>query len=191
MSQTHEALHTLTLRELHSALIQRGVDVSYSTLSEFVATGDIATQLQAGGGANRREFRPETAEILAAFWPIFREAGGRKPNAPALLRRFLASSSPVSETGELTTARGNSALSETPKLPPDLMERLAAALESHARALERSPAQPDRLLVVADVQHLVPMSAGWLRANVPTVTLGRRRFWRQSDVFRFIADLAA
>ena len=80
----------LTLKQLHAALIEREIAISYPTLSEFIGTGDIARQLHVGGTGNRKEFHPETVEVLATFLPKFRETKGvTKDAAPALLRQFL------------------------------------------------------------------------------------------------------
>lgn len=88
----------LTLKQLHQGLDARGVKMSYSALSEFLSWDDIAQQLDAGGAGNRREFPSVTVDTLARFWPAWKESGGRKPNAAAFLRRFVAAGSDVSGT---------------------------------------------------------------------------------------------
>jgi hypothetical protein len=94
----------LSLKQVAELLEARGVEVSYSALSELVNAGDIATQLGVNGGGNRRAFPPAAVDVLAAFLPQYREGRGRIVQAPALLRAFLTKTQaltvPVRQIGE-------------------------------------------------------------------------------------------
>lgn len=195
MTQTLSEVQTLSLRDLHQALNDRGVKISYSALSELIGTGDITEQLMIEGGGNGRRIQPPVVGILAEFLPRYRGAKGRLPQAPDMLRAFLVRGNPESN--------GSGALvHQAPAVPmplPDLerlcvaLERaertLLSSLEAHTRVLSALPAPEDALLSAEAVRALVPMSAAWLKVNVPSVKCGRRRLWRRSEVLRFIAHL--
>src|SRR5262245_47453935 len=84
----------LTVREVADALKQRDVGLSYSSLSELLNTGDIAEQLRIEGGGNARKILPDVVDILANFWPVYKQNRGRLPQAPDMLRSFLHRSEP-------------------------------------------------------------------------------------------------
>ena len=67
--------------------------------------------------------------------------------------------------------------------------RLAVALDRHTDALSALPSPDDALLEAADVQRHIPRGTAWLRANVPSVKVGRARLWKRSAVLEYIATL--
>ena len=87
--ETENPPEPLTLSKLLAAIKERGVDMSLSTLSEFMSSGDFAEQLGAGGDGSRREFHPAVAVVFAEFYREFQQARGKKPQAPDMLRSFL------------------------------------------------------------------------------------------------------
>ncbi len=80
----------ISLKDLHAALETRGVSRPYSSLSQFLALGDIAEQLGAGGKGNRREYPPETVGFLAVLIPEFESKKLNKEHAAAFVRHRLA-----------------------------------------------------------------------------------------------------
>ena len=140
----NDNLHTLTLSELRQRLEERGTTMALSSLSEFVQSGDISEQLRVGGTSGRREFLPDSVDILAAFFPEYKRAKGRLPQAAEMLRSFLKGGND-SETALVPTA---STFSEPPK--PDTL----------AIARAQGHAQQDRVLTASE-------SAAFLRVSVP------------------------
>ena len=80
----------ISLKDLHAALETRGVSRPYSSLSQFLALGDIAEQLGAGGKGNRREYPPETVGFLAVLIPEFKSKKLNKEHAAAFVHHRLA-----------------------------------------------------------------------------------------------------
>ncbi len=169
----------LSLRDVASRLNERGVEIGYSTLSEFVKTGDIADQLGVGGSGQRREFHADVVDILAAFFPEYRENGGKTPQAPAMLRSFLRTQNALIRTGTsemVPTATG------TPPPPADPV----AVAEAQGRAL--GLAQNEKALTAKEAADLLSISVSTLRKSVPPY----RRFgkspqgdrWLMSDLLR-------
>lgn len=188
----------LSLRALHEALAQRGVEISYSGLSELVNTGDVAAQLHAGGAGNRRQFPALAADVLAAFLPAFKDSAAKKPQAPDLLRRFLAApGSAVPETAELVKAgtgsdtwppsvRGGSLAVRGTDEPADAL----AVAEAQGRA--QGLAQSERVLTAAEAAEVLSVSVRQLRETVkPFRRFGRSARgdrWLLSDLLRPVED---
>lgn len=194
----------LSLRDLHAALEARGVAVSYKTLSEFTGTGDVGELLGAGGGANRRTFPTAAADVLAAFLPRYKEARGRLPQAPEMLRAFLRSSS-----GELVNPAGGEdgtglVRATTATLPATLREftssgepgtarellgalrDLAAAVRAQTERQQAQPAGADRALTRHQAAELLACSPRAVGRYVEALP-GRRNVFRESDCRRYLA----
>lgn len=183
---------TISLRELHEQLQNAGVDVGYSTLSALIAEGDIAQQLQAGGDGRRREFPADVAMVLREFLPRFQEIGGKKAHAPEALRRFLASSSTVSETVELTQVAPVDISFPVPRTAElatltNAVTDLVVYLRSSNSITTARPPQ-DRLLDSHAVAEVLACKPAAIRRYVRPVLLRPSR-WRESDVLFFIAEL--
>lgn len=80
----------LSLTALHTALTERGVQMPYSSLAQFIGLGDIAEQLGVGGKGNRREFPRWSVDFLADFLAWYTTAGIKKELAPDAVRHRLA-----------------------------------------------------------------------------------------------------
>ena len=180
-----ESLHTLSLRELHELLNNRGIEVSYSSLSALLAYEGMGELLEVSGGKNLKRFPLKSADILLDFWPVFQEAGGRKPNAVAILRRVLERGSWVRGSGELITGGAASLVPRTSELAAQ--ERYTLALEKHTAALEALPAPEDELLSVKDAAARYGVSPSVLREM--RVKDGGRLKVKRSDVLKYIAGL--
>jgi len=205
-SSDGDALEALSLRDLHAALEARDVAVSYKTLSEFTGTGDVGEQLHAGGGANRRTFPTAAVAVLAAFLPRYKEAKGRLPQAPEMLRAFLRSSSGELVNQKDTGAEGEAgaALVRVGSSVPDTLLReftgtgepestageLLGALRDLAAAVraqtEAQPPPDDRALTRAQVAERLackPANVSKYVANIP----GRRGVYSEATVNRYLA----
>jgi hypothetical protein len=175
----------MTLKELHAGLAERGVAISYSALSEFVGTDDIADQLQVTGSGSRREFLPDALDVLASFLPEYRQAKGRLPQAGGMLRSFLKQTNPDGGALVPTSRQALAArFSETPELAA-----LAGSVQQLVCALtEKLPPPDDSLLTADQAAQLLACSPATVRKRVKPVLRGR---WRRSDVLRYIQDLHA
>ncbi len=191
----------LSLRDLHGALEARGVAVSYKTLSEFTGTGDVGELLGAGGGANRRTFPPAAVDVLAAFWARYKEARGRLPQAPEMLRAFLRSSPELVNPAE---GEGGGALvrAATATLPATLREftgsgepgtaaellgalrDLAAVVRAQTERQEAQPPPADRALTRDQAAELLACSPRAVGRFVPAL---RPSVFRESDCRRYLA----
>jgi hypothetical protein len=179
-----EELQTLSLSELRETLEARGVSLSLSALSELIRTGDIGELLHIGGKGNRKEFPPDAVDVLAAFWPRYKEANGRLPQAPAMLRGFLKQEN----SGLIALVPAASEFSETLKLADGAaLDRHTQALVRHAEALEALPAPDDRLLTLKEAHALYGVSL----AALHTISFreGGRRKVKASAVRAYIASL--
>jgi hypothetical protein len=181
--QSFDVLETskpLTLGELHQALStgEDAVKVGYSTLSEIVATGDIKEQLKVRTVSGRLEFSTDVVLILRQFWPVYKHLGGKRANAPDILRNFLASRSDVSETSKGMVRSAGFGVSETSNIAP-----LVAVLEKLVTRLE--PPQ-DRLLTSDGAAVLLSCKPRSVGRYVRPVRPGR---WRESDILRYIQGL--
>lgn len=174
-----DELSSLSLSELREALEQRGFPMALNTLSEFLATDDVAAQLGVGGKGNRLEIPPIVADILAEFLPRYKAASGRKPQRAAMLRSFLQQRTsgalvPVSEfrgEGELTKYGDN-------------------AIRLLARLVELQEAQPP-----PDDALLTPKEAS-ARYGIPghivetlRFKIGRRWYVKRSSVLKWIQEI--
>ena len=167
---------SLTLQQLHAELTARGVPIGYSALSEFLKTGDISDQLKSGGAGNRRAFHPDVAEILAAFFPEYRAAGGKSPQAPAMLRSFLKQRNNTGDGFALVPQ-----IAETAKQADSI-----AVAEAQGRA--QGLAQSERVLTAKEAADVLSVSVRQLRRTVKPY----RRFgnsptgdrWLLSDLLR-------
>ncbi len=194
---------TLTLQQLQQELAGRGIFIGYSSLSEFIKTGDVADQLGAGGGGSRRAFHPDALEVLTHFLPEFRAAGGKVPQAPAMLRSFLKqrnSGDMVHNDGgaqeialpgdaDLPAPRGLAAvLGSLAGLPAALRELGGAIREMRQARAADPPAPPpqDRLLTADDAAGLLACHRRAVGRYVKPVLPGK---WRLSDVLEYIAGL--
>ncbi len=173
-----ETLHTLTVRELSESLKLRGVEMSYSSLSELLNTDDIAAQLHIEGGGNARRILPDVVDVLAAFLPHYRQAKARLPQAASMLRAFLSQGEVQanSETGALATVRQFSqALTVYDPL------RLARE-QGRAQGL----AMTERVLTARQAADVLQLSVRQLRQTVkPYRRFGRSAAadrWRLSDL---------
>lgn len=79
----------LSLKALHTALTDLGVEIPYSSLAQFIGMGDIAEQLGVGGKGNRREFPRWAVNFLADFLAWYTTAGIKKELAPNAVRHRL------------------------------------------------------------------------------------------------------
>lgn len=166
----------MTLTAVHQGLAERGIVVPYSSLSQFIALGDISNQLEVGGKGNRREFPAGTVEFLAALLPRWEQAKLSKDHAPAFVRHQLAelrgSGNAIAKSSEVL------ALAE---LRPQA--HLPDALEL---AREYGRAVQDRLLDAAGAAEYVGVSRRSLRRHFPpsfrigASPVGDR--WRVSDL---------
>lgn len=211
-------LAALSLKDLHEALGARGVTIGYSALSELIASGDVATLLGAGGTGGRRAFPPSALETLAGFLPGFQSNGGRRPQAPVLLRAHLlhggqaVASAPDTgtdlaelrnpETGVETQKPGGglaailAPLASLAGLPAVLRELAGAIREMRAgrdapqAAREVAPevAPQDRLLSAEEAAARLACSPRAVSRYVPAVL---PRKWRESDILAYIAGLSA
>ncbi len=190
------ALTTLTTKELHQALQQRGVEIAYSSLSQLLTTGDVAEQLGVAGGRNARRIQPAVIGLLAAFLPLYRVSKGTLPQAPSMLRSFLArndAGAVPSPSGALALVETAGALSSVPvpefvgspiipnlPNPPSLAE--IARIQGRAQGL----AMTERVLTPGEAAAFLRISVRLLRKSVPPF----RRFgsspagdrWRLSDL---------
>lgn len=175
-------LLSLSLRELHELLNQRGVDVSYSTLSAFINyDADIANLLGVSGGKNRREFPPQAVDILAAFWPIYQDRGGEKPKAYKILREVLDGGSWVHGTAELVPMASGSLVRQTAE--PESSEAVRTAeLQGRAEGLARE----DEVFTAEKASSFLSVTQRQLRAFVkPSFRIGkssRGDRWYKSDL---------
>ena len=198
----------LSLRDLHGALEARGVAVSYKTLSEFTGTGDVGELLGAGGGANRRTFPPAAVDVMTAFWARYKEARGRLPQAPEMLRAFLRSSPElvnqagegggsgalVRAAGSLPTATIPATLREftgsgEPGTAAELLNALrdlSAAVRAQTERQEAQPPPPDRALTRDQAAELLACSPRAVGRYVDPIP-GRRGVYRESDCRRYLA----
>lgn len=156
----------MTLRDAANALRAQDVEIGYSTLSELLKTGDIAQQLGLGGAGNRREIHPDAVAVLAAFLPEFRAAGGKTPQAPAMLRGFLrqrAEGLVLAGTTDLVISETANMMSETAK--PRFLESdpaHLAAVQGRAQGL----AQTERVLTAREAADVLHVSVRMLRKTV-------------------------
>lgn len=190
MSELNVNVKCLTVRELHQALAQRGLDISYSSLSELLNTGDIAEQLAITGGGNARQILPETCDILTEFWPLYREKRGRLPQAPDLLRSFLRmrgddslvpvrefalSPKPPSGNGAILKPDLKDTIFEQGGEAIELLRRLVAAVE--ARQSKQTPV--DRWIGAEEAMALLHCSRRALGRRVRPVA---RETWSYLDI---------
>lgn len=171
---TRLVVTNLSLSDLHQTLNQRGIAISYTSLSEFISADDIAEQLQSKNVRNRKEFPKEAADVLAAFLPEYREVKGRLPQAARLLRSFL-------NNRNMSRQALPSEIAETPK---------QSATDNQAEHLARLTGMgaEDCILTAHDAAGVLGISVGLLRKSVRSY----RRFgksptgdrWRLSDLFR-------
>jgi hypothetical protein len=162
---------SLSLRELHELLNQRGINVSYSVLSSFLNFDkDIANLLGVSGGKNLRKVPAQSVDILAAFWPLYQEAGGQKPKAYALLRRVMDSGSLVRQTAELAP------------IEPGSLVRGTEEQRGRAEGLARE----DEVFTAEEASAFLRVTQRQLRAYVkPSFRIGkssRGDRWRKSDL---------
>lgn len=153
LAESPKAPGPLTLKAVLDALKERGVEIGYSTLSELIATGDIAQQLGAGGDGSKREFHADVVEVLAAFLPAFKEWGGKRPQAPDFLRGFLRQRNPGETTALLM-------IGETAKVVDPV-----AVAEAQGRA--QGLAQAERVLTAKEAAEVLSISVPMLRKTVP------------------------
>ena len=146
-----EVLQPLTLSELRQRLEDRGIKMALSTFSEFVQSGDISEQLQVGGTSGRREFLPDTLKILTAFFPEYKKAKGRLPQASEMLRSFLKGR----KNSETSLVPGSSSFSEPPK--PDALQ--IARAQGHA--------QQDKVFTASEAAEFLRVTVPMLRKYGP------------------------
>lgn len=173
-----DSLNTLSLSELRETLKTRGIDMSLPSLSEFVKTGKIGEVLGISFKGNRLEIPAGVAEILATFFPRYREAKGRLPQAESMLRSFLKQHT---EGDSLVVSE----ITQTPQLLAQ--ERHTEALNRHSEALSRQPIE-DNLLTLTDAHREFPrIPLAVLRGL--RVPVGRRLLIKRSSILRYIAEL--
>lgn len=171
----------LSLGELHQAVTagEDGLKLSYSAFADVIATGDIKEQLKVVTVGKRLEFSPDMVMILREFWPVYRELGGKKANAPDILRRFLASRSGIpgnQETGMVNWDSGIPGNQEMVTTLKEIRDLLQATTQAH----------PDRLLPRAEAAALLACHPHSVARYVQPV---RKGVWRESDIYRYIAKL--
>lgn len=199
-SDTADPAQSLSLKGLHAALEERGVRVPYSSLSQFIALGDIAEQLGVGGKGNRREFPPEAAEILAVVLPKFEAAKLGKDHAPAFVRHqihhFRGSENSITPTPTPLDAPDdvNYEVMVTSELVPrELVPISSQEILEIGRAIQEFIAAVKDLAPVREDSTLNRRQAAVLLTCAPSsvsrfVRPLRRGVYRRSDVMRYIAS---
>lgn len=212
------SLKDLSLKELHAGLGARGVTIGYSALSELIATGDVAALLGAGGTGGRRAFPPAALETLAGFLPGFQDNGGRRPQAPILLRAHLlhggqAVISPPADSDQVTDLaqlRNSESQLETQKpgglaavlgtlagLPAALVAQTSMLREltgflRETRATDKTrpaPPSPPPADRLLSAEDAAALLACHPRSVSRYVPPVLPRKWKESDVLAFIAGL--
>ena len=171
-TETDEPPEPLTLSKLLAALKERGVEMSLSTLSEFMSSGDVAEQLGAGGDGSRREFHPAVAVVFAEFYREFQQARGKKPQAPDMLRSFLKQRMSPG-TGLVSASKPVvSGISESMK--PEQV----AAVQGRAQGL----AMTEKVLTAKEAAEILHISTRMLRKTVKPF----RRFGESANGDRWL-----
>lgn len=171
----------LSLRELHRELEARGVQIKYEALSELIKRGDVAQQLEVGGGANRREFPLKTIDTLAVFIPAFQaQTLIKNEGIPDALRSFMKRGVGAllpSGVGGMDLVRQ---IASTPE-PPDAI----AVAEAQGRA--QGLAMADEVFTPQEAAKFLRTTVRQLRKYGPTpfrrVGLSKEGDrWRKSDL---------
>lgn len=173
---------TLSLQQLHAALKERGLPIGYSTLSDFLGTGDIAEQLGISGSGSRRSIHPDIVDVFAAFYPEFKAAGGKVPQAPAMLRSFLKQRNST----DLRNSTNLTIIGETTSLVPVNQSVEIQVRLSEVQGRAQGLAQAEQVLNAKEASSKLGISVSMLRKTIPAW----RRFgnsprgdrWRSSDL---------
>lgn len=179
----------LSLTQLHEQLTTAGIDIAYSSLSQFINNGDIADQLGVGGKRNRRTFPAWSAGFLKVFLPQFMESKMGSSMAPDAMRHTLQKfrgNEPEPLRYELTS-RHPRPTGLSPISPLSAQASTETALMRLADLLtERANAPEDRLLTAEEASYMLacsPRSVGrYVKSVLP-------RKWRQSDIQKYINGL--
>ncbi|MGI4791664.1 MAG: helix-turn-helix transcriptional regulator [Janthinobacterium lividum] len=185
----------ISLKDLRAALEMRGVSRPYSSLSQFLALGDIAEQLGTGGKGNRREYPPETVDFLAVLIPEFEAKKLHKDHTPGFVRHRLAqlrqshnSITVVPNAYDIISSE-DFVSSELALISSQSVHRLTQTIEDFITAVKDiAPVREDRLLTRIQVAELLACSPGAVRKRVKPVGRG---VWRWSDVMRYIRDMSS
>lgn len=163
MSELETIKSSLSMRDVLAELNARSVDISYDSLSDLVKAGDISEQLSVTGTGARKEFAPVVVDIIAEFWPQYRQAKGRLPQAPDMLRSFLSTRRTRTTGTELVpiTSNGN-ALAPLPQADAPTPVQIAEA-EGRARGL----AEGDSVMNAHDAAEFLGVGVRKLRKYVP------------------------
>ena len=183
----------LSLKNLHAALEERGVSRPYSSLSQFLALGDVAEQLGAGGRGNRREYPPETVDFLAVLIPEFEGKKLHKDHAPGFVRHRLAqlrqshnSITVVPDAYDIISSE-DFVSSELAPIPSQALLGMKQTMDEFTAAVKDiAPVREDRLLTRAQVAELLACRPRSVSRYVRPV---RRGVFRWSDVMEHIKEL--
>lgn len=179
MPNDADNLSTLSLSELRERLEARGHKMSLSALSEFIKTGDIAQQLRVGGKGNRLEFLPDTLEVLLAFFPQYKAANGKLPQAASMLHSFL-------KQENTALVKADRAGSLVPLFSESREVELLREISETLKARQEPP--EDRLLTYKQARAEFGLSQKRL-GELPRIKDGRGyKIWR-SDVLRKITEM--
>lgn len=183
----------ISLKNLHAALETRGVSRPYSSLSQFLALGDIGEQLGAGGKGNRREYPPETVDFLAVLIPEFEGKKLHKDHAPGFVRHRLAqlrqshnSITVVPDAYDIISSE-DFVSSELAPIPSQALLGMKQTMDEFTAAVKDiAPVREDRLLTRAQVAELLACRPRSVSRYVRPV---RRGVFRWSDVMEHIKEL--
>ena len=164
----------LTLKQLHAALMEQGVNISYSSLSVLINTGDVADQLGVTGAKNARKILPDAVQVLTAFLEHFRQAHGTRTQVADMLRAFLQ-----------PHVAGNGAL-----VPVNPVHEVARTCDPIELAWEQGRASGlasvERILTAKEAAEILQVSVSQLRRFVPPYRRigksSRGDRWRWSDL---------
>lgn len=165
---------TLSLSGLHAALAEKGIKVALSGLSDLLNEGEgdeqVATQLGVSRAGNKLAIPEIALDVLTGWWPMFQASGGRKPKAPALLKRYLDHLR-TGGTGD-SLVQNSFGLSETKN--GNSGNEIADALEKVVTAVEaiRAGVVRDRALTKTQAAQIMGVAEGSVTRHVPSLTPG-------------------
>lgn len=167
----------ITLKALHQALEAAEVVISYKSLSDLIATDDVAKQLGGMGGRNRLAFPAASVEIVQGFLEYYRRRKGTRPNASRMLRQFLEK-----DTVEVVEDVNPTNLQVFN--PPG--NEMAAVMKEFIAAVKGiTPVREDTAITRSQAAALLACSPGSVSRYVSPL---RRGVYRRSDVMRYLAS---
>lgn len=188
---------SMTLKTVHAAINERGIEMGYSTLSELLAVGDAMTQLNVQGTRGKREFPAETVDILVEFLPEFRRGDSKNSKFAEELKKFLRRRARAAKPApaqarldpEVLDAEQLEQISAgaLARLPDDPGLSLHAAVEGRARGLAEGDLRYGRLLTAKEAAAICQVSETMLRKTIPAYlrfgSTAKGDRWRLSDIF--------